>query len=146
MLPFTTAAIEVEAVVRSAKVPREPEVKVASVRLRVAYVQTSEALREEVRVRVPFVHTSAARVPNVVRDLEAEDQTEVGIVARSDVEAVRTVALVFELIVEIGEDICELVFALMFEASEVEAARIVAFTSVVTLAILVPSEVEAVRT
>ena len=52
----------------------------------------------------------------------------------------------FELIVEIAEDICELVFALMFEASEVEAARIVAFTSVVTLAILVPSEVEAVRT
>ncbi len=139
MLPFTTATIEVEAVVRSAKVPREPEVKVASVRLRVAYVQTSEALipPDEVRVRVPFVHTSAARVPNVVRDLEAEDQTEVGIVARSDVEAVRTVALVFELIVEIAEDICELVFALMFEASEVEAARIVAFTSVVTLAILV---------
>ena len=54
-------------------------------------------------------------------------------VASNEVEAVRTVASVFALIVEMAEEICELVFALMTEASEVEA--------VVTRA---PSEVEAI--
>ena len=56
-------------------------------------------------------------------------------VASNEVEAVRTVALVFALIVEIAEEICELVFALMTDASEVEA-----------FVTRVPREVEAVRT
>ena len=56
-------------------------------------------------------------------------------VASNEVEAVRTVALVFALTVEIAEEICELVFALITDASEVEA--------VVTR---VPNDVEAVRT
>ena len=57
----------------------------------------------EVRVRVPFVHTSAARVPKVVRDRVALPHTAVGMVASNDVEAVRTVELVFALIVETAE-------------------------------------------
>jgi hypothetical protein len=56
-------------------------------------------------------------------------------VANNEVEAVRTVALVFALIVEIAEVICELVFALTTEARDVEA--------VVTRA---PNEVEAIPT
>ena len=78
-------------------------------------------------MRVPFVHTSAARLPKVVREREVLPQTAVGMVASNEVEAVRTVALVLALIVEIAEVICELVFALMTEASEVEAVRMEAF-------------------
>ena len=70
-----------------------------------------------------------------MRDRDVLPQTAVGMVASNEVEAVRTVALVFVLIVEIAEVICELVFALMTEASEVEA--------VVTR---VPNEVEAMPT
>ena len=55
-------------------------------------------------------------------------------VASNEVEAVRTVAFVLALIVEIAEVICELVLPLMTEASEVEAF--------VTRA---PKDVEAVR-
>jgi hypothetical protein len=56
-------------------------------------------------------------------------------VANNEVEAVRTVELVFALIVEIAEEICEFVFALITDAREVEA--------VVTRA---PNEVEAIPT
>ncbi len=102
----TTAASEVEAVVTSDVLAKVPEVRVASVRLRVPYVQTSEAVipAPEVRVRVPFNHTSAASVPKVVRERVATFQTAVGIVARRDDEAVRTVALVLLLIVVIADD------------------------------------------
>jgi hypothetical protein len=84
-----------------------PVSSVPSERRRVAYVQTSEAVREEplVSVLVPFVQTSAARVPNVVRDLVVADQTAVGIVEASEVEAVKTVELVLLLIVVIAEEI-----------------------------------------
>ena len=69
--------------------------RVASVRLRVPYVHTSEAESAlAVSVLVPFVQTSAARVPKFVRDLEVFAQTAVGMVARSDVDAVRTSACV----------------------------------------------------
>ena len=90
-------ASDVEAVVTLAAVAREPLVRVASVRLRVPYDQTSEAVRvepREVSVRVPFVHTSAANVPKVVRERDPLAQTAVGMVAASEVEAVRTVASV----------------------------------------------------
>ena len=99
--------IELEAVVMSDCSAREPEVKVPSVRLRVAYVQTSEAVNvlPDVRVLVPFVHTSAANVPNVVKERLVLAQTAVGIVARSDVEAVNTVAFVFAFIVDIAVEI-----------------------------------------
>ena len=56
----------------------------------------------EVSVRVPLAHTSAARVPNVVSERDADDQTLSGIVEARDVEAVNTVALVLELMVEIA--------------------------------------------
>ncbi len=90
-----------EAVVISDWSAREPAVKVASVRFLVAYVQTSKAVKVEpdVSVRVPLVHTSATNVPKVVRLLVVADQTAAGIVERSEVEAVRTVALVLALMV-----------------------------------------------
>ena len=70
-----------------------------------AYVQTSEAVMPaaEVSVRVPFVHTSAASEPKVVRDRVADDQTASGIDAANEVEAVNTVAFVFEFIVEMAD-------------------------------------------
>ena len=75
VLEFTLAvpaviadASEVEAVVTSDVRANDPEVRVLSVRLRVAKVQTSDAVIEpDVRVRVPLVQTSDAKVPKVVR-------------------------------------------------------------------------------
>jgi len=113
----------------------EPEESEASVRSRVAYDQTWAAVRvePEVRVRVPFVQTSEARVPKVVRDRAVDDQTLRGMVEAKDVEAVRTVASVWELMEVTAPETAVLVLALtavvpaaMFEAREVEAARTVA--------------------
>ncbi len=154
-----TAAIlvesEVEALVTSDCTAREPDERVASVRFLVPYVHTSAAVREPpplVRVRVPLVQTSAARVPNVVRDREALDQTARGIVAPRDVDAVRTVALVLLLMVVIAEAMVALtavVTAAMFVESEVEArstvALVLALTALVLLVMLVARDVEAVR-
>ena len=92
----------VSAVETFAAVAKEPEVNDASVRLRVLYVHTSEAVRvepREVRVRVVFPHTSATSVPNVVRERDPDDHTAVGIVEARLVEAVRTVVFVLVLIV-----------------------------------------------
>lgn len=50
-------------------------------------------------------HTSAARVPNVVSDRALLFHTAVGIVARSEDDAVRTVALVLLFIVVIADEI-----------------------------------------
>lgn len=47
-----------------------------------------------VRVDVATFQTSDARVPNVVSDRVADDQTLIGMVEARDVEAVRTVASV----------------------------------------------------
>ena len=152
MFALITAPKEVEAVVKLESVAKEPESKVPEVRFLVAYDQTSEALipPPEVSVRVPFVHTSAARVPKVVSDLAVFAHTPVGMVARSDVDAVRTVALVLLLMVETAEEIWELVLVLMFEANDVEAARTVALvlelTADVPAAMREPTEVEALRT
>ncbi len=84
-------------------------------------------------------HTSEARVPKYVRVRPADDQTAKGIVAASDVEAVSTVAFVLALIVEIAEEICEFVFALIPAASDDEAFA----TSVLTAEIAEASEDEA---
>jgi hypothetical protein len=76
--------IEVEAVVTSVSLASDPEVRVASVRFLVPYVQTSAAVMPRptplVSVLVPLFHTSAARVPKVVRDLAVLAQTAVGMV------------------------------------------------------------------
>jgi hypothetical protein len=125
VLALITAARDVVAVVTSDSVAREPTVSDPSVRFRVANVQMSEAVispslsvdtttsRLSTRclptVPAPFsvdvatFQTSAARVPNEVRVLVLFDHTAVGIVAKSDDDAVRTVALVFELIVVITD-------------------------------------------
>jgi hypothetical protein len=114
------AAIEVEAVVRLATVASDPAVRVASVRLRVAYDQMEASVSPPlptvetatsrlstkclptvpapVRVEVATFQTSAARVPNEVRVRVVLAQTATGMVATSDEEAVRTVAVVFALI------------------------------------------------
>mgnify|MGYP000440957184 CR=1 FL=1 len=67
-------------------------------------------------VFVATFQTSAASVPNdeSVRVLLA--QTAVGMVAARDELAVRTVELVFELIVETADETCEFVLALMTAA------------------------------
>jgi hypothetical protein len=125
-----------EAFVTSDVFARVPDVRVASVRLRVANDQTCEAVIPVAResclpvvpsamtLEVAMFQTSEARVPNVVRDRVVALHTPAGIVARSDVEAVKTVALVFELMVEMAEAIWELVFAFIPVAREVEAVRI----------------------
>ena len=70
--------------VTSVSLASEPEVRVASVRFLVPYVQTSAAVMPRptplVSVLVPLFHTSAARVPKVVRDLAVLAQTAVGMV------------------------------------------------------------------
>ena len=111
---------------------KDPTSSVPSDSRRVAYVHTSDAVIEpEVRVRVPFVQTSAASVPNVVRDLEAEDHTASGMDEARDVEAVSTVAFVLLLIVVIAEASCEFVLLL---------------TAVVPADIALASDVEALST
>ena len=86
-----------------AAVAKEPEVNDASVRLRVLYVHTSEAVRVEpppvplesaipvvpgaVSVLVATFHTSAANVPKLVKERVPEDQTARGIVETSDEDA-----------------------------------------------------------
>jgi hypothetical protein len=104
-----------EAFVTSDVFARVPDVRVASVRLRVANDQTCEAVMPVAResclpvvpsamtLEVAMFQTSEARVPNVVRDRTEFAHTAVGMVEASDEEAVNTVALVFELMVEIAE-------------------------------------------
>ena len=70
---------------------------------------------------------------------DALDQTASGIDAANDVDAVRTVAFVFELIVEMAEAICEFVLLFTEEAIEDDAAVIAAPN-------VVANEVEAERT
>ncbi len=120
---------EETALVTSDAVASEPVVSEAPVRVRVAYDQTSDAASvPAVRVRVAFDQMSDTNEPKVVSDRVPLAHTAAGIVEASDVEAVRTVALVFELMVEIAVAISESVFAFTLavpaeiaEASEVEA-------------------------
>ena len=87
----------------------------------------------DVNVLVEAFQTSVASVPNVERVLFAYDQIVAGnevIIEASEVEAARTVVFVL---------------ALILATTDEEAASTVAFTSVVTLAIPEPSDVEALR-
>ena len=59
---------------------------------------------DPVSVRVPLAHTSAASVPNVVSEREADDQTLKGIFTASEDEAFQTVVFVFELTDDIAAD------------------------------------------
>lgn len=153
------AAIEVDAVVRLAAVARAPAVRVASVRFRVPYVQTSAAvmdppptvetatLRLSTRclptvpapesVEVATFQTSAATVPNEVRVRVPCDQTAVGMVAKSDDEAVKMDALVLVLIVVTAPAI--------EAASEVDAVAMVPAVEAVPAEMAEPREVDAVR-
>ena len=86
-----------------------------------------------VRVAVAIFQTSDAKVPNVVRERVPLDQTLSGIVAAREVEAVRTVASVWVLMVEIAVVSWLFVFAftaavllVTARASEVEAEKIAA--------------------
>jgi len=79
-----------------------------------------------VSVRVPLFQTSAARVPNVVKERVALDQTLRGIVDANDVEAVSTVALVLVSIVDIAEATCVFVLPFTELATELEAVVIAA--------------------
>jgi hypothetical protein len=120
---------EETALVTSDAVASEPVVSEAPVRVRVAYDQTSDAASvPAVRVRVAFDQMSDTNEPKVVSDRVPLAHTAAGIVEASEVEAVRTVALVFELMVEIAVAISESVFAFTLavpaeiaDASEVEA-------------------------
>jgi hypothetical protein len=117
-------AILVDAVVTLAAVAREPAESVASVRFLVPYDQMDASVRElpprvetatsrlsticlptvptPFRVEVATFQTSAASVPKDVSVRVPVDQTLVGMVARSEVDAVRTVALVLALMVEMA--------------------------------------------
>ena len=114
------AAKEVEAVVTSDCTASDPAERPAPVKVRVPYVQTSDAVRVEptvlppktsclpavpavMKVEVATFQTSAANVPKVVRERAVVDQTAVGMVAKRDEEAVKTVELVLLLIVVIAE-------------------------------------------
>ena len=123
------AFTEETALVTSDAVASEPEVSEESVRFRVAYDQTSAAASvPAVRVRVALPQMSDTKVPKVVSERVPFAHTAVGIVEASDVEAVRTVALVLLLIVVIAVAISESVFAFTLavpadiaEASDEEA-------------------------
>ena len=98
-----------------------------------------------VRVDVATFHTSAARVPKVVRERVPDDQTLRGILDARDVDAVNTVASVWELMVEMAEVSWELVlelteavpaviFAPIFEANDEDALPTTLLVFVFTLA------------
>jgi hypothetical protein len=145
---FVFVLIDDIAPVTSEATARAPESRLASVSLLVAYDQTSAAVRAPpaddtaasklsticlptvpapFNVDVATVHTSAARVPNDVSVLPEFAHTAVGIVARSDVLAVNTVAFVLAFIVDIALATCEFVFALITEARDVLAVSNEAF-------------------
>ena len=163
---------EDEADTTSESVASEPEVRVASVMERLANDQTSDAvIKPDERVLVPFDQISETRVPKDERVLDVLDQTASGIVEYKDVEAVKTVDVTFEFIVETAEVIalpnevealktCEFVFAFMTDASELdaventesvfefmeEAAELIAtFKEVEALLMLVPKLDDAVK-
>jgi hypothetical protein len=105
----------VEAFVTSDCTAREPTESPAPVKVRVPNDQTWEAVRLDpplasvipivpalVRVEVATFQTSEASVPKVVRERVPADQTAVGMVEASDVEAVRTVESVWVLMVLIA--------------------------------------------
>ncbi len=115
-------------------------------------------------MRVAEDHTSAARVPKVVRDLLVYDQIVAGNEARveaREVEALSTAVLVFVFTTPAIDDeavptmLFVLAFtaavpAVIFAANDVEAFSTALFvlelTAVVLLVILAAREVEAVRT
>ena len=88
VLLFTTAAIEVEAVVTSESVASDPEVRPAPVRVRVVAAQTSEA-------------TDAREV----RVLDENAHIDAGSEAARDDDAEATTALVFALTAEVIPDV-----------------------------------------
>lgn len=149
MFPFTTAAIEDDAVVTSDWSARLPDESVAAVRVRVPYAQTFAAVSPP----LDTLDTATSRlstisfpmVPGLDKEAVVMFQTAAGIpvivapstpnCAASDEEAASTVAFVFVLI---------------FDASEVEAARIallvLPFMAVSLFDIAAPSELDAVVT
>jgi hypothetical protein len=143
VLAFTAVIIEDDADVTSDLSANDPDVSVASVRFRVPYVQTSDAVIPDalVSVRVLFSQTSAARVPNVVRDRAPEAQTAVGMVEASEVDAFRTVAFVLVLIVVTAFEI-EVLTATIDAPSDDEAESMFAFVVTIEAA----SDVDAART
>ena len=117
-----------DAVSTSDKVASEPEVRPAPVRVRVPFVHTSAArVPKRVSVRVPAAHTLAG--------IDAIDEVIEENCAPNDDDAARTVALVFVLILD---------------ASEVEAAStsasVFALIAVSLLVMAAPSDELAVCT
>ena len=105
----------VEALVTSDCTASEPDERPAPVRVLEPKLQICEAVRLElpverarpmvplfVSVEVATFQTSAASVPNVVSERVPADQTAAGMVDANEVEAVRTVASVWVLIVLIA--------------------------------------------
>ena len=80
-----------------------------------------------VRVDVATFQTADTSVPKVSRERPLTDQTPRGMVEASDVEAVKTVASVCALMVDIAEVNWLFVFAFMFAARLVEAVAIALF-------------------
>jgi hypothetical protein len=130
---FTVEAILVDAVVTSESVAREPEVRPAPVRVRVADDQTSAAsVPKVVSVRLPAAQTFAGIL--VIDDASCEtiDDDAVATIllvfalmtAASDEVAVKIALFVFELTALVIPDVCALVLALILAASDVDAVRI----------------------
>lgn len=133
---------------------RDPNVQISRAEILDAVASCLPIVPGDVRVDDATFQTSAARVPKEESVLPEVDQTLAGIVAKSEEDAVRTVALVLLLIVVTADETCEFVLAFTSVvtlaipvASDVEAfkieALVLALTSVVTFAIPVPNEVEA---
>ena len=143
------SASDDDAFVTSDCTANDPELSPAPVRVREPKVQTCDAVSPVafvascrpidpgvVNVDVATFHTSAASVPNVVSEREADDQTLSGIVAARDVDAVNTVAFVLLLMVVTAEVIWLFVLAFILAASEVLAERTAAFVFVLTAPVL----------
>lgn len=159
VLALILAASEVEAVVTSDCIASAPTERPAPVRVRDPNVHTCEAVRPValvaswrpivpgvVRVDVATFQTSAARVPKLESVLPVDAHTAVGIVEARLVEAVKTVASVWELIVEMAEVNWESVWAFTLVATDpIMAPReVLAFeTFVPTVASVEPREVDA---
>jgi hypothetical protein len=147
-------ASDVDAFVTSDWTARVPLLRLAPVSVRAPKLQTCDAVRlpdppllancnpidpAVTMLEVATFQTSEAKVPKVVRDRVADAQTLSGMVAPSEVDAVKTVALVLLLIVVTAPDTWELVLVFTASvpdattcASEVDAARVVALVLVFT--------------
>lgn len=112
VFPFTTLAMDEEAVAISDCTASDPVLKLAPVRVRVPLDHTSLArVPKLVRVRVPAAHTLVG-IFVIANEIDESVVARPAVPCAKEVEAARTVAFVLVFTVDAIPEVCELVFAL----------------------------------